>query len=153
MLYETPKGFGLVRAVGADAACWLIAPLLAGNSVLLVASPSLASVAEALHAAGVPRNVLRVDSGDTRRLIGLAASASLAFVACDAGPFRALTAALGPIAVGQTGLKTLISPLDGPHPREAGFIRRFAWPKVIATRTLRHGADLSLPPVEPTVAN
>ena len=26
----------------------------------------------------------------------------------------------------------------------SGFLRRFAWPKVVAVRTLRHGADLAL---------
>ncbi|MFN8637879.1 MAG: hypothetical protein U0360_00085 [Dehalococcoidia bacterium] len=26
----------------------------------------------------------------------------------------------------------------------AGFLRRFAWPRVVAVRTLRHGADLAI---------
>jgi hypothetical protein len=41
-------------------------------------------------------------------------------------------------------LKALLSPLDGAQPGEAGFLRRFALPKVVAIRTLRHGADLAL---------
>lgn len=57
--------------------------------------------------------------------------------------------AIAPVADGQRGLKTLLSPLDGPQPGEAGFVQRFAWPKVMATRTLRHGANLALSPNEP----
>jgi hypothetical protein len=38
----------------------------------------------------------------------------------------------------------MLSPLDGAQPGEPGFLRRFAWPKVVAVRTLRHGADLAL---------
>ena len=45
---------------------------------------------------------------------------------------------------GQRSLKALLSPLDGAQPGEAGFLRRFTWPKVTAIRTLRHGADLAI---------
>ncbi|MSQ42275.1 MAG: hypothetical protein EXR65_04485 [Dehalococcoidia bacterium] len=34
---------------------------------------------------------------------------------------------------------------------EAGFIRRFAWAKVVAVRTLRHGAELALEAAAPRV--
>ena len=56
----------------------------------------------------------------------------------------ALWRALGPTVEGQRSLKGLLSPLDGAQPGEPGFLRRFAWPKMVAVRTLRHGADLAL---------
>ena len=62
-----------------------------------------------------------------------------------AGPASdALHAVLGPTREHQRFLKALLGPLDGAQPGEPGFLRRFAWPRVIAMRTLRHGADLSL---------
>ncbi|MGE3856393.1 MAG: proline dehydrogenase family protein [Dehalococcoidia bacterium] len=143
MLYDTPRGLGVVSARGADAAWWLVAPLLAGNGVVLVASPSLAPVVSALHAAGVPRSALEVV--DAPGMIeALARAPRTAFVASDTGPFGGLGAAVAGVVEGQTGMKALLSPLDGPQPREPGFLRRFAWPKVVATRTLRHGANLTL---------
>ena len=144
MLYDTPRGLGLVRAGGVGAPWWLAAPLLAGNGVVVLDSPALSPVVEALHAAGVPGDALRLDGRGAARLVALAASEAVAFVACDGGPFRSLAAAMAPVADGQQGLRALLSPLDGPQPGEDGFLRRFAWPKVIATRTLRHGANLTL---------
>lgn len=149
MWYDTPRGCGLVRAAGPEAAWWLAAPLLAGNGVTVVGSPALASAVRALHAAGVPSEVLRTIAGDKSYLAGLAASPGVAFVACDGGPFRSLAAAIASVAEGQRGLKALLSPLDGPQPGEPGFVRRFAWPKVVATRTLRHGANLALSSATP----
>jgi hypothetical protein len=68
------------------------------------------------------------------------------FVATDAGPVltRDLQGALGATPAGARSLKVLLSPLDGPQPGDEGFARRFAWEKVVAVRTLRHGADLAL---------
>ena len=70
----------------------------------------------------------------------------IAFAATDGGPARALSLyrLLGPTLPGQRSLKALLSTLDGPQAGEPGFLRRFAWPKVAAVRTLRHGADLEL---------
>ncbi|RJQ08192.1 MAG: aldehyde dehydrogenase family protein [Dehalococcoidia bacterium] len=146
MLYNTPRGTGLVRANGADAVWWLVAPLLAGNGIVVVDSPVLMPAVQALYASGVPSDALRVIEGSTRHFVTLASSPAVAFVACDGGPFQSIAAAFAPVAGGQSGLKALLSPLDGPQPGEDGFLRRFAWPKVIATRTLRHGANLALPP-------
>ncbi len=140
-VHDTPRGLGLVRAGGAEAAWWLAAPLLAGNAVIVVDSPDLKPVVRALHAAGVPASALRVEDGGLD-LVTLAASTAVGFVATDRGPFAPLAAALGPAGEAHCGLRALISPLDGPRPGAAGFLRRFAWPKVVAVRTLRHGATL-----------
>ncbi|TAK73240.1 MAG: aldehyde dehydrogenase family protein, partial [Dehalococcoidia bacterium] len=144
MVYDTPRGAGLVHAGGSNAAWWLAAPLLAGNGVVVIDSPALRPLVHALHLAGVPDNVVRAAEGGAAELVTLAGSSEVAFVACDGGPFQALAAAMARIKPGQRGMKALLSPLDGPQPGEAGFLRRFAWPKVIATRTLRHGANLAL---------
>ena len=144
--YDTPRGLGLLHATGEQASWWLGAALLAGNAVVAAESAELAPAIAALREAGVPAEVLRVEPGGIERLLALAASPAVAFAATDAGP--ALTAELyrrlGPSAASQRSLKALVSALDGPQPGEPGFVRRFAWPKVIAVRTLRHGADLSL---------
>ena len=147
MSYDVPRGLGLIRATGEQACWWLAASLLAGNAVVVVDSPALTPAVAALLAAGLPAAVLRAVDASTveasaSTLLALAASPAVAFVASDGGPFRSLAAAIAPAAPGQQGLKALLSPLDGPQPGEPGFIRRFAWPRVIATRTLRHGANL-----------
>ena len=147
--YDVPRGLGLVHATGDDAARWLIAPLINGNAVLLVGSPSLATLVAALHEAGVPRVVLRAVDGDTHHFVRLAREAAVAFVGCDRGPFRALAAATGVVHDEQLGLRALLSPLDGPQPHESGFVSRFAWPRVIASRTLRHGANLPFATIAP----
>ncbi len=147
--YDTPRGLGLVRAQGVDAVAWLAAPLAAGNTVVVIDSPDLDAAVEALWAAGVPQHVLRRAPGGAARLVRLAADPAVAFVACDGGPFSSLAAALAPARPGQRGMKALLSPLDGPQPGEGGFLRRFAWPKVVATRTLRHGANLALTSIGP----
>lgn len=144
VVHDLPRGLGVVRARGPDAAAWLVAPLLAGNAVVVVDSPGLHPLIEALWAAGVPRDALRIELGGPGRLVALAACTGIAFVACDGGPFRALSRALGPPGEAHRGLRALLSPLDGPQPGESGFVRRFAWPKVVAVRTLRHGATLEL---------
>ena len=144
--YDSPRGPGLVRVRGTQAAWWLAATLLAGNSAFVVDSPPLAPVVDALLRAGVPGDVLWMQSGDLERLLALAATPQVAFAAIDGGPAlaRALWRELGPTAQGQRSLKALLSPLDGPQPLDPGFVRRFAWPKVVAVNTLRHGADLAL---------
>jgi hypothetical protein len=123
-----------------------VSALLAGNACLVVASPVLDAAIRALREAGVPPSALREAPGDASTLLALAARREVAFAATDAGrPFtRALYRALGPTVEGQRSLKALLSRLDGPQPGEPGFARRFAWPRVVAVRTLRHGADLAL---------
>ena len=148
--HETPRGVGLLHAAGPDAAWWLAAPLLAGNSLGLYDSRGLYPVTEALLRAGLPPGVVRPDPGGLAAMLDAARRPEVAFAATDGGPglARALHRALGPTAEGQRSLKALLSLLDGPQAGEPGFVRRFAWPKVVAVRTLRHGADLGLDPVE-----
>ena len=141
--YDTPRGLGLLCARGDDAPWWLAAALLAGNAVALFDSPGLAPVVEALHEAGVPDEALRGRRGRHRGDARPRAPAGDR-VRRDrrwAGA-RALYRLLGPTLPGQRSLKALLSTLDGPQAGEPGFLRRFAWPKVAAVRTLRHGADL-----------
>jgi RHH-type proline utilization regulon transcriptional repressor/proline dehydrogenase/delta 1-pyrroline-5-carboxylate dehydrogenase len=144
--YDTPRGLGLLRATGPDAAAWLAAALIGGNACLVLDSPALEPVARALTATGVPDGALRYLDGGAPLLRALARDPHVAFVATDeSAPLTdALRADLAPTAPDQRWLKALLSPLDGPQPAEIGFLRRFAWPKVIAIRTLRHGADLAL---------
>ena len=143
---EPARGLGLVHASGPAATWWLAAPLLAGNAVVLVASPVLAGVVAALCAAGVPETALASVEAAPSALLILAESPRVAFVATDAAGalVRETWARLGRTAEGQRWLKALLSPLEGPQPGEPGFMRRFAWSKTIAVRTLRHGADLGL---------
>ena len=86
------------------------------------------------------------EGGGLAALLELAAAPRVAFAAIDAGPSltRALAERLGPTAPGQHSLKALVSPRDGSQPGEDGFLRRFAWPKLVAIRTLRHGTELDL---------
>ena len=142
---DTPRGPAIARLRGPHAPAWLATALLAGNPVALFDSPALEATVEALHAAGVPTEVLS-RGGGLEALLASAAKPEVAFAITDSG--AALAAALhrrlGPTLEGQRGLKALISTLDGPQPGEDGFARRFAWPKTIAIRTLRHGADLAI---------
>ena len=148
--YGTPRGIGLLHAAGPDATWWLAATLLAGNSLALFDSRGLYPVTEALLRAGLPPEVVRPDPGGLGAMLAAARRPEVAFAATDAGPAlaRALHRELGPTAPGQRSLKALLSRLDGPQAGEPGFVRRFAWPKLVAVRTLRHGADLGLDPVE-----
>jgi hypothetical protein len=68
----------------------------------------------------------------------------VAFVAgaLDEPARQRLAARLGQPWDGQRWIKALLTLDDGPAPGESGFLRRFALPKTIAVRTLRHGADL-----------
>lgn len=144
--YDVPRGRGLLRATGHDAPRWLASALLAGNAVAVFDSPALAPTIEALRHASVPASVLAEVSGGIPALLATAEAPATAFTATDAGPAlsRALACRLGPTADGQRSLKALISPLDGLQPEERGFAQRFAWPRVVAVRTLRHGADLAI---------
>ena len=146
--YDTPRGGGLLHAAGPDAIWWFAAPLLAGNGLTLFDSRGLSPVTEALLRAGLPPGVVQLDPGGLGAMLATAGRPVVAFAATDAGPAlaRALHRQLGPTAPGQRSLKTLVSRLDGPQAGEPGFVRRFAWPKVVAVRTLRHGADLGLDP-------
>lgn len=153
--YDTPRGRGILATIGPGGAAWLAAALLAGNAVEVFERPAAgpagqaapgatAPVIAALREAGVPASVLHTAAGGTPALLARASAPDVAFAATDGGPAlaAALYARLGPTHVDQRGLKALLSTLDGPQPGEAGFLRRFALPKVIAVRTLRHGADL-----------
>lgn len=145
MRYDLARGFGVLRAVGDEAGWWLAATLLAGNGVAVVDSPALIDAMRALHEEGVPPAVLRLERGGVERFVQLAAESAVDFAICDRGPIRSLARALGPTASEshrQRGLKAMLTTLDGPQPGEAGFLQRFAWPRVTAIRTLRHGADL-----------
>lgn len=144
MRYDLARGRGVLRANGPRAGWWLAAPLLAGNGVAVVDTPALAGAVDALHEAGVPRAVLRAEPGDARRFVALAATDGIDFAVCDGGPLRSLARTLGSTGPRQRGLKAMLSPLDGPQPGEEGFLQRFAWPRITAVRTLRHGADLGL---------
>jgi len=143
---EMPRGLGLLRATGPDAAAWLGATLLAGNACLVIDSPELIETINACLEAGVPPEVLRYVDGGPPMLRALAAAPGVAFAAVDVagGLVDALRRDLAGATEDQRSLKALLSPLDGPQPGEAGFLRRFALPKVVAIRTLRHGADLAL---------
>ncbi len=149
MRFDYRRGPGVLRARGADAGWWLAAALLAGNGVTVVDSHALADALDALHAEGVPEDVLRRDEGGVAHFLRLASMPGVEFAAADGGPLCSLARALGPTPEGQRGLKAMLSPLDGPQPGEEGFLRRFAWPRVTAVRTLRHGADLGAGAVDP----
>lgn len=148
--HDTPRGVGLLHAAGPEAAWWLAAALLAGNSLGLYDSRGLYPVTEALLRAGLPPGIVQPDPGGLGAMLDAARRPEVAFAATDGGSglARALYRELGPTAEGQRSLKALLSRLDGPQAGEPGFVRRFAWPKVVAVRTLRHGADLGLDPVE-----
>ncbi len=151
--YDTPRGVGLLHAAGRDAAWWLVAPLLAGNALALFSSPALPPVVDALLRAGMAPEAVR-PGGGVDSMLRAARRPEVAFAASDggAGFARALNRELGATAPGQRSLKALFSRLDGPQAGEPGFVRRFAWPRVVAVRTLRHGADLGLGRVDTPAA-
>jgi RHH-type proline utilization regulon transcriptional repressor/proline dehydrogenase/delta 1-pyrroline-5-carboxylate dehydrogenase len=144
--FDVPRRRGVLRATGRHAPTWLATALLAGNAVAVFDSPALAATVEALLAAGVPTSALAEVAGGIPTLLAAAESPVTAFAATDAGPAlsRALARRLGPTVEGQRSLKALLSPLDGAQAGERGFTQRFAWPRVVAVRTLRHGADLAI---------
>ena len=146
MRYDMPRGLTLLRTTGPDASAWFAATLLAGNACLVVDAPALTELVHACLEAGVPPEALRYLDGGAPLLRALARDPRPAALVTDAAGALAdaLRADLGPTAEGQRSLKALLSPLDGAQPGEPGFLRRFALPKVIAIRTLRHGADLAI---------
>ena len=148
--YNTPRGVGLLHAAGREAAWWLAAALLARNSLALFDARALYPVTAALLRAGLPPDAVRPDPGGLGAMLAAARRPEVAFAATDGGAAlsHALHRELGPTAEGQRSLKALLSRLDGPQAGEPGFVQRFAWPRVVAVRTLRHGADLGLDPVE-----
>ena len=154
--YDLPRGLGVVRAPGSNAAWWLAAPLLAGNAVAVIDAAPVATLIAALRVGGVPAHVLLALDGGIPAMLAAAGSDmtrsevtgphEVAFATSDGGPAlaRALHERLGPTYEGQRGLKAQIGTLEGPQPGERGFVQRFAWPRVVAIRTLRHGADLAI---------
>ena len=140
--HNRPLGVVAVAARGQLAVAWLGATLAAGNGVLAIETPALDRTLTALREAGVPDGSLRSVPGDDSHLNVIAAAPGIDAVAIDGGPYAELAQAIGPTPPGQINLKMLLSPLDGLQPGETGFIRRFVRPRVIAIRTLRHGADL-----------
>ncbi len=145
--YDMPRGLGVVCVEGEGGVAWLAATLLAGNAAAAIRTPSVEAAVAALHRAGVPAEVLRlleVDCEGGAAVSSLARDVRVEFVATDsAATARAAYRVMGATPEGARSLKALFSPLDGPQPGEPGFLRRFAWPRVIAVRTLRHGADLA----------
>ena len=147
MRYDVPRGAGVACVEGDTAAGWLAAALLGGNALAVIATPAVEATVAAMHRAGVPAEALRVLQVDCEggvAVLPLAADPRVDFVATDsASTARAAHRVMGPTPEGARSLKALLSPLDGPQPGEPGFLRRFAWPRVVAIRTLRHGADLA----------
>lgn len=148
LAYDLPRGRALLRATGPHAAWWLASALLAGNAVGMFDAAALATTLAALRVGGVPVEASPALPGGVPALLAAAATATPDFVATDADSdlVHALTARLGPTPDGARGLRSLLSAFDGPQPGEPGFVQRFAWPRVVAVRTLRHGADLALEP-------
>ncbi|MBF8267021.1 MAG: delta-1-pyrroline-5-carboxylate dehydrogenase [Dehalococcoidia bacterium] len=154
VLWDTPRGIGVVGADdGADPATLaglVFGALLAGNGLTMAVTPGPARVSQVLaaclHQAGVPRDVLALaPRGVSPETL---AAGPIHFAAVDLAleRTRALYRVLGatPEEAGQRWLKALISVGEGPRPGEPGFLRRFALPKAVSIRTLRHGADLKL---------
>ncbi|MCC6236017.1 MAG: proline dehydrogenase family protein [Dehalococcoidia bacterium] len=144
--YDVPRGRVLVHGRSGEATMWLGSVLVAGNAALAARTPEVESAARALLEAGVPPEVLALVEASPGALVRLAGRADVdgAVVDADRALARGLARALGPTPDGARGLRALLSPLDGARPGEAGFARRFAWPRVVAVRTLRHGADLAI---------
>jgi delta 1-pyrroline-5-carboxylate dehydrogenase len=146
--WHTPRGVGVVIADGGsspEALAGMVAgALLAGNGVLAVAPAYHAAaecLARALWDAGVPTAALVLSTDGTVAV----EQVSFALVDVCLDTARELLCRLAVQRPGQRELKALISLADGPRPGEPGFLRRLALPKTIAIRTLRHGADLTVP--------
>jgi RHH-type proline utilization regulon transcriptional repressor/proline dehydrogenase/delta 1-pyrroline-5-carboxylate dehydrogenase len=147
--WQTPRGVGAVvtdRGSSPEALAGMVAgALLAGNGVLVIPGAEHRSAAErlaqALWDAGVPTTSL-VLSAD-----GMVPIAQVSFALVDVclDTARELACRLAAQHPGQRELKALLSLADGPRPGEPGFLRRLALPRTIAIRTLRHGADLTVP--------
>ena len=144
--HDLPRGHAVIDARGAHALWRIGATLLGGNACsVFAADEDVERAVGVLHQGGVPAEALRLVEGGLEAALALARQPDVAFLATGEARRFAVEAyrALGPTAPGQRSLKVLISPLDGPQPGEPGFLRRFTWPRVVAVRTLRHGADLA----------
>lgn len=154
--WDRPRGCGLVvtdeRTPLQALLALVAAPLLAGNGLVVAADSRHSRLTEllvrALHAGGVPEAslVLAPAGLDLAATVALPA---ITFAAVDMNLQRAqqlLRALAGASASRESPyLKALISLADGPAPGQAGFLRRFAYPKTVAIRTLHLGAELDLP--------
>jgi acyl-CoA reductase-like NAD-dependent aldehyde dehydrogenase len=154
---RTPRGVGFVAT---DAACpvsrfagMVFGPLLAGNGLVLAPHPGLQRVADlvagSLHRAGVPRSVVRLaPQGGPQTALAMADD-MFHFAVTDMATEQ--TARINERLAatretkGQTWVKALFSMHDCHRPGEPGFVGQFALPKTVAVRTLRLGADLSMP--------
>jgi acyl-CoA reductase-like NAD-dependent aldehyde dehydrogenase len=153
--WDRPRGCGLVVVAGGaplkSLIALIVAPLIAGNGIVVVPDPRCRPIAElllaALHHTGVPATAAVLAPED----LDLAAAVALpriAFAAVDAGEeqVRGIYRMLGTAsaAAESTQLKALITLADGPGPTQRGFLRRFALPTTVAIQTLHLGADLEL---------
>jgi predicted delta-1-pyrroline-5-carboxylate dehydrogenase group 2 len=154
--WDTPRGCGAVVA-GAecpprDLVAFVVAALLAGNGVAVVAARPVRSASgvlvRCLRAAGVPPTSLLL-SGESINLDTLFRQPNVTFAAvrADLALARQVYELLANASAmpGSPWLKALITLADGPSVEESGFLRRFALPKTVAIRTLHLGADLELP--------
>lgn len=150
--WSLPRGIGLVIADDTAAPASLgylaAAALLAGNGVLLAAPHALGPAAMALLAAsrraGIPPTALTLLPPG--QLPDEVPAGRFDFIAADVAPVRAtsLSASLARRHTGQRGIPAFLSVTDAPAAGAPGFVRRFAIPRTIASRILRHGADLAL---------
>ncbi|HEV2124299.1 MAG TPA: aldehyde dehydrogenase family protein, partial [Chloroflexota bacterium] len=154
--WDEPRGSGLITvdesASPAELFALMLGGLLACNGIVVTVPPSLAQVAKAftrlLHHARVPSSSLRYQAnGSATAWLAEAcrlAAEPIAFagISVREETARRLAQVLAAPWPEQRWLKAMISLTDGPLPWEDGFLRRFALPKTVAIRTLRHGADL-----------
>ena len=153
--WDTPRGCGLVLVDGGaqteNLLALILAPLLAGDGIVVLPDPARRPLAElilaALRQCGVPVTVAVLAPAD----LDLGATVSLpsvTFAAIDVGleQARTLYRLLGDASAApeSSHLKALITLTDGPAPEQPGFLRRFALPKTVAIQTLHLGAELEL---------
>jgi hypothetical protein len=150
--WTLPRGVGLVvvdeSAPPSSLGYLAAAALLAGNGVVLAVPHVLGRAAMALllslRGGGVPPTALvLLPAGQLPETVP---AGRFDFIAADVALPRAqrLSAALSRRHPGQRGIPAFLSVTDAPAPGEPGFLRRFAIARTIATRTLRHGADLGM---------
>lgn len=152
--WDTPRGIGIAAvdegSNAATLAALIFGPLLAGNGLVVAVPSKLAPLAQvildALWEGGTPRASLALALDHT--VPEVLAAGLVHFAAADLAldRTRALYRVLGRTREeqGQQWLKALLSVGEGPRPGEAGFLRQFAHPKLVAINTLRLGAELEL---------
>jgi len=150
--WSLPRGIGGVvldeRASPETLAYLVGAALLAGNGIVVATAPVLHGAAralvQALRRSGVPAQCLALLEGTD--IPDTVPPGRFDFIAADVALPRArrLAASLARRYPGQRNMPAFLSEADGPGLDEPGFLRRFALPRTIAIRTLRHGADLAL---------